>query len=505
MIAIYARKSVFREDSISIESQIEMCQYETKGEPYVIYADNGYSGKDTSRPEFQRMINDIECGKINRVVVYKLDRISRSILDFSKMIELFQEKNVDFVSTTEHFDTSSPMGRAMLNICIVFAQLERETIQQRVADAYLSRSKKGFYMGGKIPYGYIKVPIEMNGIKTSMYEIKEDEAQDIRLIYQIYSQPSATLGDVLRGLIKLGININKRGHAWSTARLSEIMRNPVYTFADTNTYDFFKSQGSNIINPISDFCGKTSLYLFKGENTNRKTWDLQGQNIVVAPHTPIIDSTTWLKCRKKLLSNHQVKTSKAKNSIFCGKLKCAYCGYSLIVRKSARKNGTVNYFVDSGKCEMKLCTHKLPTMRTTETEDLLIQRIRAKINTLTIKGKSTNDIPDKEKLDLLAQKEQKEKSINALIDSIEKTEPSTVTMMYINKKIESLDKEVKQLNQQIEVLEQKFQSSQKNVAQIHDAMSKWSDLSFDEKREVVNLLIDKIIVHEDNLHIIWNI
>ena len=99
-------------------------------------ADKGYSGKNTDRPKFQELVRDIKRGLIAKVVVYKLDRISRSILDFANMMELFQQYNVEFVSSTEKFDTSTPMGRAMLNICIVFAQLERETIQKRVTDAY---------------------------------------------------------------------------------------------------------------------------------------------------------------------------------------------------------------------------------------------------------------------------------------------------------------------------------------------------------------------------------
>ena len=122
MNAIYARQSVDRADSISIESQIEFCRYELKGEPYKVYADRGYSGKNTDRPAFGEMMRDMENGTIRRVVVYKLDRISRSILDFSRMMERFEANRVEFVSTTEKFDTSSPMGRAMLNICIVFAQ-----------------------------------------------------------------------------------------------------------------------------------------------------------------------------------------------------------------------------------------------------------------------------------------------------------------------------------------------------------------------------------------------
>ena len=124
--AIYARQSVDKKDSISIESQIEFCKYELKGGNCKEYTDKGYSGKNTDRPKFQELVRDIKRGLIAKVIVYKLDRISRSILDFANMMELFQQYDVEFVSSTEKFDTSTPMGRAMLNICIVFAQLERE-------------------------------------------------------------------------------------------------------------------------------------------------------------------------------------------------------------------------------------------------------------------------------------------------------------------------------------------------------------------------------------------
>ena len=122
--AIYARQSVDKKDSISIENQIEFCKYELKGGNCKEYKDKGYSGKNTERPQFQQLMRDIESGLVRKVVVYKLDRISRSILDFAKMMDFFQKYEVEFVSSTEKFDTSTPMGRAMLNICIVFAQLE---------------------------------------------------------------------------------------------------------------------------------------------------------------------------------------------------------------------------------------------------------------------------------------------------------------------------------------------------------------------------------------------
>ena len=143
--ALYGRQSVDKKDSISVESQLDFCKYETHGQPYQTYTDKGFSGKNTNRPDFECMMRDIRAGRIKRVIVYKLNRISRSILDFANMMEVFQEYDVEFVSSTEKFDTSTPIGRAMLNICIVFAQLERETIQKRVTDAYYSRNKKGFF------------------------------------------------------------------------------------------------------------------------------------------------------------------------------------------------------------------------------------------------------------------------------------------------------------------------------------------------------------------------
>lgn len=500
MIAIYARKSVFREDSISIESQIEHCCYEAKGEPYIVYSDNGYSGKNTERPEYQHMIEDIKSGKINKVIVYKLDRISRSILDFSSMMNLFQNKDVAFVSATEHFDTSSPMGRAMLNICIVFAQLERETIQQRVADAYVSRSQKGFYMGGRIPYGYTKTPITINGIKTSMYEIQPEEAEDIRLIYELYSNPTTSLGEVVRTLLTK-LPVNRRGNAWCTARLSEMMRNPVYTFADKAIYDFYKSQGTNIVNPIEDFTGETSLYFYKGDNTNRKTWDLSGHTLVVAPHIGIVDSATWLICRRKLLNNHQVKYCKPKNSFLAGKIKCGHCGYSMSVRKSPRAKGFIKYFVDLGRSDYHVCSEVVKSLRVDDFEKEIVERIKTKLNSLNIQCNSEENAITGKIRSLNIQKEKLEEEIKNLINNLSATS-NNIAMSYIEKRITELDKQIHEIDSVIQIERSK---KQPNHGQIQDAVSKWDLLSFEDKRAVVELLIQKILVYKDHVEIIWHV
>ncbi|HQM02936.1 MAG TPA: recombinase family protein [Ruminococcus flavefaciens] len=223
-------------DSISIEQQIDLCQYEARGEVFKTYVDRGYSGKNTNRPQFTQMMNDIKDGFIHAVIVYKLDRISRSILDFSNMMEIFSKYKVQFISATEKFDTSSPMGNAMLNICIVFAQLERETIQKRVTDAYYSRSRKSFYMGGPVPYGFRKVPTVIDGIHTSMYEPVPEEADVVRLIYEMYSQPNTSYGDIINKLKELGIK--KRDKDWARPRIRDILVNPIYVMADLDIYNF---------------------------------------------------------------------------------------------------------------------------------------------------------------------------------------------------------------------------------------------------------------------------
>lgn len=166
--AIYCRQSFYKEDSCSIDMQIERSKAFciSQGRDYIVYNyDKGYSGKDTDRPGFRQMMKDMTTGKINFVVVYKLDRISRNLKDFFGLMEEFKTREVGFRSLTENFDTTTPMGRAMLAIIAVFAQLERETTAERVRDNMLDRFRLGIWNGGPIPFGFTgdKTTIQVNG------------------------------------------------------------------------------------------------------------------------------------------------------------------------------------------------------------------------------------------------------------------------------------------------------------------------------------------------------
>ena len=172
----------------------------------------------------------------------------------------------------------------------MFAQLERETIQKRVADAYYSRSKKGFYMGGRIPYGFSLKETVIDGVKTAKYEPVEDEIEQIKIMYSIYSQPTKNLGDVLRYFSAHDLK-HLRGKVGCTARISELLRNPIYVKANSEIYDFYKNQSSNVISDVADFVGENACYLYKGETDNRKQYSRENKHLVLAPHKGIISST----------------------------------------------------------------------------------------------------------------------------------------------------------------------------------------------------------------------
>lgn len=184
--AIYTRKSC--EDGLEQEFNSLDAQ-RLAGENYIAsqvyenwrliskhYDDGGFSGGNMNRPALQELFNDIKAGLIDMVEVYKIDRLSRSLFDFSKIVELFDQYKVSFVSVTQSFNTSNSSGKLMLNILLSFAQFERELSGERIRDKFAASLKKGIWMGGNVPLGYC--------VKDRKLVIQEDDAEIIRKIYQ---------------------------------------------------------------------------------------------------------------------------------------------------------------------------------------------------------------------------------------------------------------------------------------------------------------------------------
>ena len=494
---IYARQSVDRKDSISIESQIDFCKYELKGGSCRVSKDKGYSGKNTDRPEFQKLLGEIRKGKVRRVIVYKLDRISRSILDFATMMELFQEYDVEFVSSTEKFDTSTPMGRAMLNICIVFAQLERETIQKRVTDAYYSRCLKGFHMSGQAPYGYQLEPTVVEGIRTKKMVADPVAADHVRLMFEMYAEPETSFGDITRYFEEQGIKIYEKSMVRSF--LSQLLRNPVYAQADLELYEFFKSQGAAIVNDASDFAGTNGCYLYQGRDVQeRKNKHLKDQILVLAPSEGLVSSDTWLRCRKKLMANKTFQGGrKAKNTWLAGKVKCGRCGYALM---SVGNPTGVQYLRCSKRADSKSCDG-CGTLRTREFERFLYGEMVKKLSefqTLTAKRETVNPKLTALNMELARVEDEIEKLLNTL------TGANAVLLSYANSKIEELDTHRQALTKEIAALSAEIMSPEQ-IERLSVYLNQWEEIDFEDRRQVADGLISQIRATDEHVSIEWKI
>jgi DNA invertase Pin-like site-specific DNA recombinase len=186
--ALYTRKSSeegLEQDFNSLDAQREACEAfvtSQKREGWILlpemYDDGGFSGGTLERPAFQRLLADVSAGKVDVVVVYKVDRLTRSLSDFAKIVEVFDKNGVSFVSVTQQFNTTSSMGRLTLNILLSFAQFEREVTGERIRDKIAASKKKGLWMGGMPSLGY-----DVNDRKLV---INEEEAKTVRHIFRRY-------------------------------------------------------------------------------------------------------------------------------------------------------------------------------------------------------------------------------------------------------------------------------------------------------------------------------
>jgi site-specific DNA recombinase len=226
--AVYTRKS--SEEGLdmefnSLDAQREACEAyiaSQKPEGWTLvpdrYDDGGVSGGTLERPELKRLLADIEFGKVDVVVVYKIDRLSRSLMDFAKLVEVFERRNVTFVSVTQSFNMTTSMGRLTLNVLLSFAQFEREVIGERIRDKFAASRKKGMWMGGFVPLGY--------RVENRKLVIDEDEAATVRRIFERFLKVgSATL--VARALNGEGVT-TRRGKPIDKGFLYKLLNNRVY-------------------------------------------------------------------------------------------------------------------------------------------------------------------------------------------------------------------------------------------------------------------------------------
>jgi hypothetical protein len=320
------------------------------------------------------------------------------------------------------------------------------------------------------------------------------------LLYSLYAVESYSLGKILNYLIENKIQ-NPNRQPWTTGRISEILRNPAYVQADLSTYEFFKSQGANVINPASDFVGN-GCYLYTGTvSKTKKQTDLKDRVVVIAPHEGFIPADIWLKCRIRCLNNkNSATTCKAKNSWIVGKTKCGHCGYALVIKRNNCKKHTMYSFC-SNQLNMRVCKGIGKIIYTEVLEDYISNAIKNKLaefDELTIETKKVvNPKIEKNQLQIIAI----DNDIDNLLSKV--TNANNTLMDYINKKIEELDKTRNEILQENLSMSQTTKKNNMDIVRNH--MQNWDKITMADKQVVIDILIKVIHVKSDEIIITWNI
>jgi site-specific DNA recombinase len=316
--AIYTRKSSeegLEQEFNSLQAQSEACEAYIRSQRHegwvsarTHYDDGGFSGGNMERPALQRLLADIQGGRIDIIVVYKVDRLTRSLADFARLVEIFDAQEVSFVSVTQQFNTTSSMGRLTLNVLLSFAQFEREVTGERIRDKIAASKKKGMWMGGNVPFGY-------DATERTLV-INSAEAKTVRHIFALYRE-FGCVRRVKQEADRLGLRTKhsttasgaeRGGRSFSRGHIYHLLSNPIY---------------------IGEIAHKGQLY--------------PGQ------HPALIDAETWTAVRDQLVTNatnHRRKADAAEPSLLAGLLTDAR-GERFTPSHAVKKGRRYRYYVST--------------------------------------------------------------------------------------------------------------------------------------------------------------
>ncbi len=476
MNAVYARQSIDKGDSLSIQGQVDLCTRQIQGE-YQVYQDKGYSGKNIHRPAFTQLLEDIRGGNIRKVWVYRLDRFSRSIVDFGKLWEFLEAHQVEFESVSEKFDTSTPGGRAMLNIVMTFAQLERETTAQRVRDSYYQRLSLGAWPGGPPPIGFSlgKIPGPEGRLTPTL--VPNQQGELVRALFQGYWEEGASLGSLARQLTEQGISGVRGRKGWDSVAVSRVLKNPVYVQADQNVWLYYAAQGVPASQPPEAFDGLHGCHLV-GKRNKAGTGNTR-RRLSLSNHIGLVPSALWLACQEKLARNRQLPRQGAgKHSWLSGLLKCKQCGYAVKINR----RGETLYLHCSGHTNLGICDQSLSLdLRALEREvqGALAQLLAAFPMQPGGAQKTTLAIHELEE------------RISSLVRALSQSSP--LTAPYLDREISRLEGE-----------RQALLAEDRRTSACRPAIA-FADLTDDEKKLVAGQWIDKILLEGEDAEVWWKV
>ncbi len=536
MIAIYSRKSKFTGKGESIGNQAELCKDYIRnmfGEAYVdrcvVFEDEGFSGGNLKRPAFQRMMEDVRKRKFKAIVVYRLDRISRNISDFTGLIDELSKLDVSFVSIREQFDTSTPMGRAMMFIISVFSQLERETIAERIRDNMHELAKTGRWLGGNAPTGFkseavSKVTVDGKTRKSFKLVPIPEEAEIPKMIFDLYTETdslTAVEAEMLRRRIK-----TKQGKDFTRFAIKAILQNPVYMVADEDAYNYFKEREADVCFPKEAFDGTNGIMAYNrtDQEKGKATVLLPVSEWIVAigQHPGLVPSKQWIKVQESLGRNKSKAYRKPRNNeaLLTGLLFCS-CGDRMYPKLSQRKtaDGEPIY---TYVCKMKERSKRERCNRRNANGNILDAAIIEQIKSLTEHDSSflaqleksrqfytgNREQYESQLADLRAEYTENEKTINGLIDSLGMVGDS-IAKPRVLKRIEELTQTNREIENRIHELEGLTEAnalSDMEFDLLRQMLSMFraniDEMSIEEKRAAIRTVVRKVIWDGVNAHVV---
>ena len=358
-VAIYARKSRITNKGDSIGVQFKQCAEYAKRElildenyTFLEYEDKGLSGYYSDRPDFQRMLRDIEMGKIRAVVCYKLDRIGRKTSDLLRLLDFLEKHKVDLLICSNNINTASGVSKIFIQIFAVVAEFERDTLTERITDNMMELAKDGRWLGGNTPTGFTVQRVKTgSGKNKSAYSYLESIPEEKAMIQKLYEVFAAT-----RSIKKTADKMNELGYRTkvggrfnsSTTRL--LLKNPVYCTADENAYHYFLEHNGGLCGDISGFDGhhgisaynKTDQEKFEDADStfiSPKFVQLMSQKplsewiISVGRHEGFISSRQWIDTQNVLddIAEKYNRPHRKTNALLAGLVFCPHCGKRLRV------------------------------------------------------------------------------------------------------------------------------------------------------------------------------
>jgi site-specific DNA recombinase len=328
-IALYCRVSTDEQarEGVSLEEQQERLQAYCRAmgwsDEVVLFVDNGFSAKSTERPQLQKLLKEIEAGNVAKVMVTKLDRLSRRLLDLLKLIDLFQEHQVSFISISESFDTNTPSGRLTLQVLGAVAEFERERIRERVLENMFHAAHQGRWLT-QSPYGY--------RLENKELVIDEKEAEVVKRVYDLFLEKGLGFYSIAKILNEEGIP-SKQNKEWSIRSIKLMLMNPAY-------------KGTLVWNRRDSSKKKRSL-------KDDEEW------IVVEDCLPvIIDKSTWDSVQVKLHKSPIPPRAKTSPHLLGGLLKCGNCGSGMSIGWSGSPKNRYRVYRCSANKNKGTCTSK---------------------------------------------------------------------------------------------------------------------------------------------------